>query len=171
MPSEADGMVGGSFLAGFKDDLLADKVMAGAMAGILGAAARDLVELGLCALGIIKNFCLQHAASMFLPMGVALTEPAAIGVGLAADLTIAGTAGVLFVYFLAWTGPRFIRLKGMFAGAFLWVAIYGALRSWHLGKLEVDQAGPILVSLAGHLLFGLVMGAAIARFGMAALKD
>jgi hypothetical protein len=68
----------------------------------------------------------QIAASRFLE-GHVLTKPIAFFVGAITDLTVTSIVGVLFIYFLHFTGRDWIWLKGAGFGLTIWVLLLGTL--------------------------------------------
>ena len=152
-----------------KEAVLHDKVLVGAMAGVLAAAVRELTELGFYVLGILGRRCTQLAASMFVTPATAESGGLALVIGFLADATISGTAGVLFVYFICLTGRRLTVLKGLLLGPFYWVSVFGALKSWHLCKLSVDQPLQVLLFFLTHLIWGLTIGWFVNKYGRKAL--
>lgn len=124
-------------------------IVAGAVAGVAG--------------GIVFGLMMQMGGMM--PMVAGLAGSTSDGVGWVVHLVIAAVIGAIYGILV---GPR-----GATIGAGWWLGlVYGAIW-WVLGPLLIMPSlmgmgpqfgmalqGPMLMSLLGHLLYGLVLGIA-----------
>ena len=79
----------------------------------------------------------------------------AIVIGAVADLTVTGLLGVLFLYFIQFTGFDFLFLKGIGFGMLVWVGLMGVVIGPSLeDKLPQTPSG-IFVTIVAHFAFGV----------------
>lgn len=130
-----------------------DKVVTGVITGLLA----DAVKLTFNYLAFRLHFATvvfwQITASRFLEKSD-LYKPIAYLVGAATDLTITSIAGVLFIYFLHFTGRDYIWLKGAGYGLTIWVLLLGTLLIQSQAKLDL-KSSDIVVTFIAHFIYGL----------------
>ncbi len=139
-----------------------DKVVIGIVTGLLA----DAIKLSFNYLAFRLNFATvvfwQIAASRFLEKND-LYQPLAYIVGGITDLTVTSIAGILFIYFLHFTGRDYIWLKGTGFGLTIWVALLGTLLVQSRVKLDLATSDIIVTAIA-HLIYGLSLALFAKRF-------
>jgi len=139
--------------------MLRDKVILGAVAGVLADLVMEIPELILWKQAILSHPLFHYLASLLMPMEA---HHSFLGVimGFVGTKVYGAFLGVVFIYFLTFTGRRFFLTKGLLYGAFLWLFSYGGLASLPIVKLSVYPRMPLenLFFFFLHLLFGLSLG-------------
>lgn len=128
------------------------------LTGVLIGLLADAVKLGTNYLAFLLGFTevvfWQIAASNILPEQY-LGTASAIVIGAVADLTVTGLLGVLFLYFIQFTGFDFLFLKGIGFGMLVWVGLMGVVIGPSLeDKLPQTPSG-IFVTIVAHFAFGV----------------
>ncbi|HHX94287.1 MAG TPA: hypothetical protein GX691_00475 [Clostridia bacterium] len=134
--------------------LLKDRVVTGALIGILA----DIVKLAVNYLAFLLNYTQvvfwQLAATRFLDRGD-LFSPVAFVVGGVADLTVTAALGIVFLLLIEYTGTDYLWIKGAGFGLAVWVVLFGTLLGQSVqAKLPQSSSG-ILVTLVAHIIFGI----------------
>jgi hypothetical protein len=146
--------------------ILKDKLVIGAVAGFIADVILDLTQLILIKCDLLK-YSLEHfAASMFIRVNnpVLITGFQGMSIGLLASMALAILLGIAFVYFIDWSGYRFIKCKGVLYGLVVWFIIYGGIRAGlHISFLQDYNPTHTLIQLFTHLLFGYMLGLIIAK--------
>ncbi|KJS23564.1 MAG: hypothetical protein VR72_00130 [Clostridiaceae bacterium BRH_c20a] len=146
--------------------MLKDKLMLGAIIGLLSDAVKLTSNYAMYKLGWTNVVFWQIVASRFLEKND-LNKPAALLVGAVADLTVSAVLGVIFVLFISLFGGKYLFFKGIGYGMFIWVGILGTLLDQSVqGKLPQTLSG-IIVTMIAHFIFGL----SIAVFTKLLAKD
>ena len=116
--------------------MLRDRLLFGALAGVVANFIMDLLEFPLWKLDAIQYTLGHYAASLF--MGAETTHHTLIGsvASFLADNIYSAVLGVIFLYLLLSTGQRFLLVKGLIYGAFLWLFSYGGMRSLSVVQLR-----------------------------------
>ena len=134
--------------------VIKDRIVAGALIGILADVIKLLVNYLAYLLGYTNVVFWQIVAAHFLQKGE-LSKPIALLIGGAADLTITATLGIIFLYVVEYAGKSYLWIKGLGFGLIVWVGLLGT----HLGQSvqgRITQDGiAILVTLVAHIIFGL----------------
>jgi len=128
------------------------------LTGVLIGLLADAVKLGVNYLGYILGFTdvvfWQIVATNILPKEYLFTTSAII-IGAVADLTVTGLLGVLFLYFIKFTGLDFLFLKGIGFAMLVWVGLMGVVVGPYVeAKLPQDPSG-IFVTIVAHFVFGV----------------
>lgn len=130
-----------------------DKVVTGTVTGLLA----DSIKLSFNYVAFRLHFATvtfwQIAASRFLGKD-SLYKPIAYLIGAVTDLTVTSIVGVLFIYFLHYTGRDYIWLKGIGFGLTIWVLLLGTLLTQSQVKLNLTPFD-IVVTFIAHLIYGL----------------
>lgn len=147
--------------------MLRDRLLFGALAGVVANFIMDLFQFPLWKLKIIKHPLGHYAASLFMEAEAVHHNLLGSLVSFLAGYVYSGFLGVIFLYSLQYTGRRFFIAKGLIYGAFLWLVSYGGLRSLSVVQLrEVPtDSWDILLLFLLHLLFGLALGWFTKKFG------
>jgi len=136
--------------------MLKDKVLAGAIIGILSSIVKLTVNYLGYLLGFTKVVFWQITAARFLDKNDLFT-PAAYLIGGVADFTVAAALGVAFLYIIGFLGKENLWLRGIGMGLATWVFLFGTL----LGQTGVNaipqEPSGILVTLAAHFVFGIAI--------------
>jgi len=139
-----------------------DKVTIGIITGLLA----DAVKLSFNYLAFRLEFASvvfwQIAASRFLEKDE-LYKPIGYYVGAVTDITITSVMGILFIYFLHFTGRVNTWLKGAGFGLAIWVILLGTLFVQSKTKLALDSSDIVVTSIA-HLIYGLSLALAAQKF-------
>jgi hypothetical protein len=134
--------------------MLKDRVMAGAIIGLLANAVKLTFNFSAFLLGFTPVVFWQLVAAQFLARED-LYKPAAYIIGGTADLAITALLGATFVYFIYYFGDEYLYFKGLGFGLVVWAALFGSLFAARIqDKIHPEPAG-ILVTLIAHSLFGL----------------
>jgi len=136
--------------------LIKDYIIPGIIIGI----AADLVKLLFNYIAHLLNFTpvvfWQITATRFLEKKD-LFNPTAYLIGGIADIIVSATLGVIFVYFIYCLGTKYLWIKGIGFGFFVWVSMFGTLLGQSVQqKLPQDPSG-ILVTIVAHFFFGLAL--------------
>lgn len=131
-----------------------DKVMAGAIVGLLADIIKLFVNYICFYLGWVETVFWQITATRFLN-GQDLFKPVAYLVGGIVDLTTSAFLGVIFIYFLDFTGHRFIWFKGAGYGLLVWVGLFGTVLAQSVEQELPTGPLTILVTCFAHFIFGL----------------
>ena len=149
--------------------MLRDRVILGSLIGILA----DIVKLTFNYLAFLLNYTnvvfWQLTATRFLENGD-LFSPIALLIGGVADLTITAILGVIFLFFIGYSGTRYLWLKGIGFGMAVWVGLFGTLLGQSVqGKINQEPSG-ILVTMVAHFIFGLSLAFFTKLFYQSRLK-
>jgi len=131
--------------------MLKDKVLVGAIIGVLANTVKLTFNYIAYLLGFTKVVFWQIAASRFLEKEDVFTSSAYL-IGAVADFTVTAALGIVFIYVLVFIGKENLWLRGVGAGLSTWVFLFGTL----LGQSAIHQEpSGIMVTLVAHLLYGL----------------
>ncbi len=135
--------------------VLKDKIMVGAIIGLLADAVKLIFNYLAYLLGFTNVVFWQITATRFLEKEV-LHTPAAYLIGGAADVTVSAGLGVAFFLFVHYVGGRdYLWFKGIGFGMFVWVALFSTLLGQSVQAKLPQTASGILVTLGAHFVFGL----------------
>lgn len=132
-----------------------DKVVIGALTGLLADAVKLTFNYLAFRLGFASVVFWQIAASRILE-AKQINQPIAYLVGGVSDLTVTAIIGVVFIYFLHFTGREYIWLKGAGFGLAIWVSLLGTVLIQSQAKLNLTASDTIVTMLA-HLAYGLAL--------------
>ena len=140
--------------------MLRDKLISGALAGVVADLAMSIPEFILWKLKILGHPLFHHAARLLWPLEYVHKNFLGSFLGIIACKVYSAFLGIVFIALLVYTGDRYFRTKGLIYGAFLWLASYSGLASLPIVKLSAHPRTPVevLLFLFLHLLFGLVLG-------------
>ena len=131
-----------------------DIIMIGAIIGLLADAVKLLVNFILYLMNYTNVVFWQITATHFLEKKD-LFNPAAYVIGGVADITVTAALGVLFVAVIYFTGKRYLWIKGIGFGLFVWVSLFGTFLGQSVqAKLPQEPSG-IMVTIVAHFVFGL----------------
>jgi len=135
--------------------VLKDKIMIGAIIGLLADAVKLVFNYLAYLLGFTNVVFWQITATRFLEKEV-LQTPAAYLIGGVADVTVSAGLGVAFFLFIYYVGGRaYLWFKGIGFGMFVWVALFSTLLGQSVQAKLPQSASGILVTLGAHFVFGL----------------
>lgn len=132
-----------------------DKVVTGAVIGLLANAFKLVFNYLAFRLGLASVVFWQITAARFLEKEK-INQPIAYIIGAATDLTVTSIIGVLFIYFLYFTGRDYTLVKGAGFGLTVWVMLLGALLFQAQSKLNLTTSD-IIITLLAHLIYGLAL--------------
>lgn len=131
-----------------------DKILIGALIGILADAMKLITNYILYSLGFTKVVFWQIVATRFLQKEY-LNHKLAYLIGGIADLTVTSLLGVVFVYVIYLFGSKNLWAKGVGFGLVVWVTLFGTLLGQTVeAKLPQEPKG-VVVTIIAHLAFGL----------------
>ncbi|KUO61321.1 MAG: hypothetical protein APF84_11860 [Gracilibacter sp. BRH_c7a] len=131
-----------------------DKVMGGAIIGILADAVKLIVNYLLYKLGYTSVVFWQIIATRFLEKEY-LFKPSAYIIGGIADITVTAGLGVLFVYSIQFIGRNYLIIKGIGYGLIIWVSLFGTLLGQSVQEKIPQTPSSIFVTIVAHFFFGL----------------
>ncbi len=129
-----------------------DKVAIGTIVGLLADVTKLLFNYLAFNLHFTNVIFWQIAAARFLERND-LFKPMAYFIGAVTDLTVTAIIGVLFIYFLHFTGRDYIWLKGAGFSLVIWVIVLGTLLVQSQAKLNL-QSTDVSVTFLAHLVYG-----------------
>lgn len=137
--------------------ILENKVfLIGIAVGLLADVFKLSANYLMFRLGFTKVVFWQIVATRFLEQAD-LSKPVALLIGAVADITVSSVLGILFVFFVYFLGWKYLYIKGIGYGLFIWVSIFGTLLGQSVqDKLPQTPSG-IFVTIAAHFIFGLAM--------------
>jgi hypothetical protein len=144
--------------------MIRDKVMTGGLVGLLGKIAMDIFQVLMWRLKLIKHPLAHYGASLIVNVQTVHHTLLGSVVSLLVDYIYGIFLGIVFVYFIYFTGKRHFIFKGLIFGAFVWLFSFGGLRSLPMVKLREVVSSEALYYLLFHLIFGLGLGFAMKRF-------
>ena len=116
--------------------MLQDKLIFGALAGVVADLVMSIPELALWKLKILPHPLFHYAASLFLAPDNLHRSYLGELVGFIASKVYGAFLGVVFIYLLVYTGRRYFLSKGLIYGAFLWLVSYCGLATLPVVKLD-----------------------------------
>lgn len=131
-----------------------DRIMAGAIAGTIGAAAQNIYGQTAIALGITDRTFLDFARIVLYhkDYGGVLGFIA----GIIAHLTFGMLLGALFAYVIRKSSSTHLYLKGAATGAAIWFFSLGVGTLYDLPMFKDIPPLPALSTFIGALIWGLV---------------
>lgn len=136
--------------------MIKDKVITGAIIGILA----DLVKLAsnyiMYLVGLTPTVFWRITATRFLEKED-IYKPIALLIGGTADIIISSILGIVFVYFLYYTGKDYLWLKGVGFGLAVWVNLFGTLLGASVMTKIPQKPSSIIVTIIAHLIFGFAL--------------
>jgi hypothetical protein len=151
-------MYGGSI------ELIRDKVVIGALTGLLGKVAMDIFQIPIWYLKLIKHPLSHYAASLLIDVYTIHHTLVGAVVSLLADYIYGIFWGIVFVYWIYLVGKHQVILKGLMFGTFLWLFSFGGLRSLPIVKLREVVSDQALYFFFFHIIFGLALGFSVKIF-------
>lgn len=133
-----------------------DRVILGIVSGILAGTPDTILNAIEYRMGLTDQKYARMGAKIFLPRKKTGSFYGQ-ATGYLANYTMIGGAGVLFTYFLAFTGKKNAFIKGIGFGAASWLAVYGLGSRLTLSVRRKKPQTPLL-SFFDHLLFGGLLG-------------
>lgn len=151
-----------------------DKLMLGAIAGIIPDILDDLIQLLLIKWGFLRYDLDEFAGSVFIRTHTVANIKTPVGqmIGFLSGVALSIILGIVFVYLIQLTGFRLVKTKGFLYGLVIWFLIYGGIRAaLHFSPIHDYNPKYTLVELLIHMLFGWILGAVVAWLGEPALRD
>ena len=142
-----------------------DEVALGAAASLIATIPQILVDFISVQLGFSKYYAFQISGSIYLARGLAGKGEGVILGGLVWEF-MAVLLGVLTVYILKFTGRDYWWLKGIaISNIIMFIVIYGFLHSLGSATIIPLDFQTNLALFIDNIVFGLVMGYLISRWG------
>lgn len=135
-----------------------DLVLLGTAVGLLADAVKLIINYILYLFNLTNVVFWQITASRFLA-GDDLFKPVTYFVGGVADVTVTAALGIIFVYFIYFTGRDYLWVKSVGFGLVVWVGLFGTLLGQSVqAKIPQGPSG-IIVTIIAHVVFGLGLAA------------
>ena len=142
-----------------------DKVIFGGLIGIFANVAMDVLQYPLWKMQIIRHTLSHYVASLFLDFNTLHFSWIGSVTSFIADYIYGAFLGIIFVYWVHRTGKRYLLMKGLIYGGFLWLFSFGGLRSLPVVTLREYVPSQTLYYLVFHLVFGVTLGLLTERYG------
>lgn len=146
-----------------------NKQVFGAVAGLIAGIIKDLTDLTFYFLGIINKHFGYLASGLFSSPKEANSIFGWID-GYLANFIIDASLGVVFMYLIQ-SDPQYIKTKGVFFGAVVWLLILGALTSFHITTVPTKSAFDGFMNFFVHILYGFLLGLSVDKYGRKALNS
>ncbi|HEX2952444.1 MAG TPA: hypothetical protein VHR47_00495 [Bacillota bacterium] len=142
-----------------------DNFIFGGLYGFLAVIAMNVFQFPIWEMKVIAHPLAHYASSLF--MNVQPVHHSLVGavIGSIANHIYGAFWGIVFVYLIHLTGMRYLLLKGLVFGAFLWMVSFGGIRSLPIVALREIVPGDVPYYLFFHLVYGLTLGWLVKRFG------
>ena len=131
-----------------------DKILIGAIVGILADAIKLIANYTMYSFGLTKVVFWQIVATRFIGKEY-LNHKLAYLIGAAADITVTSLLGIVFVYFVYLFGSKNLWIKGVGFGLVVWVSIFGIVMGQTLEDKLPQNPTSVVVTLIAHIIFGL----------------
>jgi|GEM_PF-815934 len=138
--------------------VLKNKMMVGILVGILADTVKLTFNYITFRLGFTSAVFWQLIAALFLTKEDVFT-PAGLLIGGTADIIVASFLGVVFIYFIYYTGKENLWIKGIGFGLLVWVSMFGVFLQQLIRNTIPPESSGILVTIAAHFLYGLSLAA------------
>jgi len=136
--------------------LFKDKILIGAIIGILADVLKLITNYTLYSFGFTKVVFWQIVASRFIEKEY-LNHKLTYLIGAAADITVTSVLGIVFVYFVCLVGSKNLWIKGVGFGLVVWVSIFGIVMGQTLEDKLPHNPTSVVVTLIAHIIFGLAL--------------
>lgn len=136
--------------------MIKDKIIIGAVIGILADVVKLLVNYSLFSLGLTKVVFWQVVATRFMQKEY-LHNKLAFLVGGVADITVTSILGIVFVYIIYFFGSKNLWTKGVGFGLMAWVGLFGTLLGQTVEEKLPQEPTGVVVTLIAHIVFGLAL--------------
>jgi uncharacterized membrane protein len=146
-----------------------NRVLLGVFAGLAATFAKDMINQIFYSLKIIKILFAQYAAGVFISATETKSLPG-IMVGYFIDFGLSALLGIVFVFLLEKTKPSYLLFQGVLFGLALFICIYGALLSFGISSIRERPLLDVVLMIFIHLLYGLIIGLCVKKFGRKALE-
>ncbi|AFM39732.1 hypothetical protein Desaci_0671 [Desulfosporosinus acidiphilus SJ4] len=140
-----------------------DRIVVGAISGILSASVGRTANKVNYALGLTDIRYNPMAANLFLPKKVIQSRQGVL-LGLVVNNIGVAANGIALTYLLSATGKDYKLLKGLGAGAFSWIMVDGFIGS-QLLKIKSSKPFAPTMRLLEHLLYGALCSTLITKLG------
>lgn len=140
-----------------------DKFLLGSLAGITGALVMVTANSLLNLIPGVSVKLLFGVAHLFVIPGTVNTFNGRI-ISVLANLACGGLLGVIFTYFVSFTYPRYILLKGAIYGLGTWFIVCGMVaRALRLPMPDIPLDQYLIIAV--HFIYGIIIAYIIGRFG------
>lgn len=141
--------------------MLRDKMLRGAVCGVLGNLGKNIVEFFFWKVQWLKHPLSHYAASVFADPNHA--QFFGSGLGFVMDYIYGAFLGVILIALIPEGQERFVPIKGLLFGAFIWLFSYSGIRALPMIRLRLAGELDAFLELLVHLIFGLGLGLALER--------
>ena len=145
-----------------------NKVIFGSIAGLAATLIKDGINQTLYSLKILKTLFAQYASGVFVK---SIEAHSLLGIifGYFADFVVSAVIGIVFLYSLEKTQPKYIIYQGMIFGLIAWVGIYGVFISLHITSVAARPLIEVILMFFIHLVYGFVLGLIVNKYWKALL--
>ncbi|HBE76226.1 MAG TPA: hypothetical protein DDW65_00335 [Firmicutes bacterium] len=145
-----------------------NKIILGVFAGLTATIVKDAINQTLYSLTIMKTLFAEYASGVFVSAMEARTMCGSI-LGYLIDFGLSSLFGIIFVFLLEKTKPKYIPFQGVLFGSALFIVIYGALISFGITAVKERTLSDAFIMIIIHFLYGLTLGIFVQKFGKSAL--
>jgi hypothetical protein len=150
-----------------EDSLFKNKIILGVFAGLSATLVKDVINQTLYSLAIMKTLFAEYASGVFVSAMEARTMCGSI-LGYLIDFGLSSLLGIIFVFLLEKTKPKYIPFQGVLFGLALFIGIYGALISFGITTVKERTLSDTFIMIVIHFLYGLTLGVFVQKFGKSA---
>jgi hypothetical protein len=144
--------------------MINNKIYLGAIAGVVGTIAKDILNQGFYCLKILKTLFAHYAIGMYVSPAEAKSLPGVIA-GYLVDFGLSALLGIIFIFILEKTKSKHIVFQGIVFGSALYLGIYGTLLVMGISSVNERALLDVVLMIPCHLVYGLVLGLFIRKFG------
>lgn len=143
--------------------MLKDRVLAGAVAGMVASAIKDIPNIILWKMDVVKHLYFYLAASALIDPKQVDTAMGLI-LGIVVDMITGGSLGIILVFLFKFTGQDYWWFKGLATGSLIW--LWGLGISINLGAARMIPLDPLfrITALIEHQIFGFVSAYLVVRW-------
>lgn len=136
--------------------MLKNKFILGILVGLLADGVKLTVNFLLFKLNL-TSLVFWQLISLMLVEVKDVHMPLAIFIGAAADITVTSLLGILFIYFVYFTGKDYVWLKGIGFAMLTWVTLFGVLLAQLVNSDHSHNPTDIIVIILAHFSFGVAI--------------
>lgn len=134
--------------------MIKDKILIGALIGLLADVLKLITNYILYLLGYTKVVFWQIVATLFLHKEY-LYDTSAYFIGGVADIIFTSLLGVIFVHVIYLWGSKYLWIKGLAYGLVVWVGAFGLFISRIAEEKLPQSPNGVVVTIIAHIVFGL----------------
>ncbi len=144
--------------------MIKDRIMLGMIAGMVGNAAKTVLDEIFLATGKAKTPYRDMASGIFVNKNKTKTEEGKL-LGWLADLGLGMVYGIPLVYLLSHTGADKYPVKGALMGTVTWGLGIGVAKNLGVSKVYPKDPATILLMALSHMAGGIVAAHTAVKLG------